>query len=94
MIACERLKAVKIGWSATPHKRFLDLKTANPYLELLAYFPTERRIESMFHEAFRELRIEREWFLVAEPYTRQELIEAFLGANLAAEVYEKAHGPN
>jgi hypothetical protein len=55
--------AIKIGYSATPEKRLLSLKTASPFpLRLLKIIEGGKTLERELHQRFAALHIDGEWF--------------------------------
>ena len=56
-------KAVKIGFSKNPQKRFRQLQTAcADTLTLFDKIPGDRALEAGFHRIFAERRLKGEWF--------------------------------
>ena len=54
---------VKIGWSAHPEKRVLELSEWSPYpLAVAARIPGRHREEAQFHAMFADQASHREWF--------------------------------
>lgn len=78
LVASEPLSSVKVGWSLIPKQRIKDLTLANPSVQLVAYFPSPRKIEKIFHHTFSHLRFSGEWFFVADKQERKDLIDTFL----------------
>lgn len=57
---------IKIGCAKNVASRLRDLQTSAPYpLRLLAVAPGGRKEESAFHERFKRLRVQGEWFSVS-----------------------------
>lgn len=58
--------AVKIGITRTPAKRLAQLKTANPWVEVIGLMPGGDDDEKAAHDRWGHLRIAREWFLLSD----------------------------
>lgn len=56
-------KAVKIGTSSNPRRRFRQLQTgSSDPLTLFDSMPGDRILEQVFHEYFADRRLTGEWF--------------------------------
>jgi len=75
---------VKIGCSARPQQRFIELQIGSPQkLELIGLLPESIHREAVLHDRFSHLRFRGEWF-------REE---GELAAFIASEVPRKSTGP-
>ncbi len=73
-------EAVKIGFSADPSRRLLQLQTGNAMrLSLVAAIFTTREAETNLHWVFEELNIGGEWFADEGGALSRELCKAFGG---------------
>lgn len=62
-------KLTKIGKSANPEKRFIDIKVSNPNAKLV--FMSNKYSEKELHEKYNDLRVSGEWFKL----TKKEYFE-------------------
>lgn len=62
-VVCERLRLVKIGWSAFPASRFIRLQQGFPYpLMIVAALPGPKAREAHLHKVYAKQRERGEWF--------------------------------
>ena len=65
LIKSKETQQYKIGISANPHKRILQLETGNPeQLQIIHTYKTTNynSVEKALHNRFSYLRVNREWF--------------------------------
>ncbi|MFN7883281.1 MAG: GIY-YIG nuclease family protein [bacterium] len=73
-------EAVKIGFSADPHRRLMQLQTGSAgRLHLVGAVFTARKAEKHLHWTFEDLNIGGEWFADQSGALTAELRKAFLG---------------
>lgn len=66
-ILSEEFRVIKVGISSDPHGRFAAIQSACPLrLELLYWFPGERKDERELHEALSPWGIRGEWFGISQ----------------------------
>jgi hypothetical protein len=78
---------VKIGYSSNMSKRFLSLKTSNPYsneIELLLLIDGEKSYEKKLHKKFSDVRICGEWFLYSSEI--KDFIKSNLDKNITIDL--------
>ncbi len=75
----------KIGRSKTPYKRFEQLKTANPFIELIG---VSFKDEKFYHNSYKKYRISGEWFNFPHNF-HNELINLFIPINQYNEFMTK-----
>lgn len=85
---------VKIGFSANPRQRLLDLQVASPFdLVLAKVYPGTIETECWFHRIFSHLRIRGEWFRIF-PEEIEEVIREFGLRGELMEAYTPAYVRN
>ena len=64
VLGCNDTSLFKVGTSLNPAARARSLKTGNPSIRLIAYYPTKdmRLIEQLVHNRLRPCRVTGEWF--------------------------------
>lgn len=64
--AQDTIKIGKASSTNSPFDRLNQMKTGNPRLELICYFPFEKYTENDLHEKYDDFRKDREWFFYSK----------------------------
>jgi Meiotically up-regulated gene 113 len=81
--------SIKIGFSATPERRFRELQTGNDEpLTLLCYLPADQSVEAKFHKMLAPDRLVGEWFA---PSGKLRALLFLVMRQLREEVAEEQH---
>ena len=64
ILGCDDADLFKVGTSLYPEARARSLRTGNPSIRLVAFYPTKdmRLIEHLVHNRLRPYRVSGEWF--------------------------------
>lgn len=93
---CDNAQLVKIGKSACPEKRLIDIQVSNPTkLQLLYKIPCKSdahalNVERMLHRHFKALKVRGEWYRLSSQL-RQFFESAQQGEIAGAQAALRAH---